>query len=126
MRQVGQIGGLALAALFTLGGCGEGPPPSSSSTEQAKVKGKVSHQGKPLPNVEVRFNAANVNRKSAPTVTATTKDDGSYEISTLVGGNSVSLGGEGLAKLKDSKAGYFSKPIDVKPGENPPFDIDVP
>jgi 5-hydroxyisourate hydrolase-like protein (transthyretin family) len=126
MRQFGRIGGLVVAVLFTLGGCGDGPPPASSSTEQAKVKGTVSHKGKPVADVEVRFNAANVNRKSAPTATATTKDDGSYEVTTLVGENTVSLGGAGLAKLKDAKAAYFSKPIDVKAGENPPFDIDAP
>ena len=55
----------------------------------------------------MRFNAANVNRKSAPTATATTMDDGSYEVTTLVGENSVSLAG--VARPKDSGREYFQQ-----------------
>lgn len=126
MRRLGRAGGFALAALFALGGCGgSGTPAASSSTEKATVKGKVTRQGKPLAKVEVRFNAANINRKSAPTATATTKDDGSYEVTTLVGENSVQLAGA-AANSKDAKINYFSKSLDVKSGENPPFDIEAP
>ena len=125
MRQIGQVGGLALAVCLTLGGCdgSGGAPTASSSTAQAKVKGTVTQKGKPLAKVDVKFNPANVNRKSAPSVTATTGDDGSYEITTLVGENTVSLGGAAMSK--DAKLMYFSKTIDVKAGDNP-FDITFP
>jgi hypothetical protein len=124
MRQAGWLGGLALAVLLTHGGCdGSGPPAASSSTEQAKVKGKVTRKGKPLAKVDVKLNPANVNRKSASTVTATTGDDGSYEVTTLVGQNTITLGGATAAK--DPKIMYFSKPVDVNAGDNL-VDIDIP
>ncbi len=124
MRQAGRLGGLALAALMALGGCdGSGAPAASSSTEQAKVKGKVSLKGKPLAKVEVTFNAANVNRKSAPSVSATSADDGTYELTSLVGDNTVSLGG--AAASKNGQLTYFSKSVNLKGGENT-FDIDIP
>jgi hypothetical protein len=126
MTQVGRLGGLILAAFFTLVGCdgsGGGGSSVSSSTEQAKAKGKVTYKGKPLAKIEVRFNPANVNRKSAATVTATTKDDGSYEITSLVGDNIVSLTGGVVSK--NPSLTYFSKPVDLTAGENS-IDIDVP
>lgn len=123
MRQVGRLGGLALAALFILGGCDSGAPPASSSTEQAKVKGKVTYKGKAMAKVEVKFNPANVNRKSAPTATATTGEDGTYEITTLVGENTITLGGPAVSK--NAALGYFSKTTDLKGGDNP-LDLDIP
>jgi hypothetical protein len=125
MRQVGRLGGLALAALFAFGGCdgSSGAPPASTSTEQAKAKGKVTYKGKPLANVEVKFNPANVNRRSAATVTAATGDDGSYELTSLVGENTVSLGGAAVSK--NAALNYFTKPVELKAGENS-VDLDIP
>lgn len=115
---------LALAALLALGGCGgSGAPAATSSKEPAKVTGKVSQKGKPLAKIEVKFNPANVNRKEAPMVSATTGADGSYEITSLVGDNTVTLGGAAMAK--NPKAVYFSKTVDLKPGDNT-VDLDVP
>ena len=125
MRQAGRPGGLALAVLLSLafGGC-DGPPRASSSTEQAKVKGKLTLQGKPLAKVEVRFNAANINRKSAPMATAVAGDDGSYELTTLVGANMISLGGAALSK-QSKKLAYFNKSVDLTAGENT-VDLPIP
>ena len=126
MRQVGRPGGLALAVLLALvfGGCGSGAPPASSSTEQAKVKGKVTLKGNPLGKVEVRFNASNINRKSAPAAMAVTNDDGSYEITTFVGENTITLGGAALSQHSKDLT-YFNKSVDVQSGENT-VDIDIP
>jgi hypothetical protein len=126
MRQVGRPGGLALAVLLALvfGGCGPGAPPASSSTEEAKVKGKVTLKGYALGKVEVRFNAANINRKSAPAAMAVTNDDGSYEITTFVGENTITLGGAALSK-RSKELAYFNKSFDVQSGDNT-FDIAIP
>jgi len=125
MRQVGRLGGLALAVLLALGGCdGSGAPSASSSTAQAKAKGKVTLNGKPLAKVEVRFNAANVNRKTAPTATAIAGDDGSYEVTTLVGENMISLGGPEVSK-HSKQLTYFSQSANLTAGENK-VDLDIP
>jgi hypothetical protein len=126
MTQVGRLGGLILAAFFTFGGCdgsGGGASPVSSSTDQAKAKGKVTYKGKPLAKVEVRFNPANVNRKSASTVTAMTGDDGTYTITSLVGDNIVTLSGATVSK--NPSLSYFTKLVDLSAGENS-VDVDVP
>jgi hypothetical protein len=125
MTHVGRLGGLILTVFFTLGGCdgSGGGSTASSSTEQAKAKGKVTYKGKPLANIEVVFNPVNVNRASAALVTATTGADGSYEITSLAGGNAVSLRGASVSK--NPSLTYFSKPVDLTAGENS-IDIDVP
>ena len=124
MRKVVRSGGLALTLLFALSGCdGGAPPPASASTQQATVKGTVTRKGKPLPKVQVMFNPANINRRSAPAVTATVGADGHYELTTLSGENSVSLVGPEAAKINTLSS--FNKSFDLKPGENT-VDLDVP
>ncbi len=125
MRQVVRLGGLALAAVFASAdcGCSDGTPSASSSTVQATVKGKVTHKGKPLAKVGVMFNPANVNRKSAASVTTTAGADGAYEITTLVGENTVSL--VGPVATKKPVLNYFNLAVDVKAGENA-IDLNVP
>ena len=126
MRQVGRLGGLALAALLALGGCdgSGGRPPASSSTEQAKVKGKVTLKGKPLAKVEVRFNPANVNRKSAPTATAIA------ERRRLLRGHDPRRREHRLPRRpggdqEPQQLTYFNKSVDVKAGENT-VDLAIP
>ena len=113
----------ALLLALALVGC-DGTPPASSSTDQAKVKGKLTLKGQPLAKVEVRFNAANINRKSAPTAMAITNDDGSYEITTLVGDNTISLGGAAVTRYSRQLA-YFNRSVDVQAGENT-VDLTIP
>ena len=105
-------------ALLSLGGCGN--PDTSSSTATGLVKGKVTLAGKPLAKTEIQFNPSNVNRKSAPVVTVAVKEDGTYEVTTLVGQNQVSLTGPGVAKVP--QLAYFTKTIDVQTGTN---DMDI-
>jgi hypothetical protein len=87
------------------------------------VKGKVTLKGKPLAKAEIRFNPANVNRRTAPTATATIGDDGSYEVTTLMGENTVTLVGRALRK--NARVQYTAKTLDVKEGENM-FDLLLP
>lgn len=95
-------------------------PRASSSTTQARVKGRVTVKGKPLARAEIRFNAANVHRKSAPMATATINADGSYEVTTLVGENTVTLNGPALRKNVGLQ--YAATTIEVREGENT-FDL---
>jgi hypothetical protein len=116
------IGLPLLAAVLFCFGCGGslGNSEASSSRTVASVKGKVIFKGKPLAKAEIRFNSANINRKSAATATATIGDDGSYEVSTLVGHNIVTLGGRALGK--NTRLQYTVKSFEVKEGENT-FDV---
>jgi hypothetical protein len=97
-------------------------PPANSSTTQARVKGRVTLAGKPLAAAEIRFNSANVLRKAAPTTTATIGADGRYEVTTLVGENTVTLGGQALRK--NTRLQYTARTLDVKEGENT-FDLSL-
>lgn len=125
MRGVPPLAALGVA-LF-LAGCGDsatGVPASAStaSTAEAKVSGTVKVGGKLANAGQVRFNPDNVNRKVGSRH-ANIGADGRYEITTLVGTNTVSLAGKAA---KDSpKAAYYSRPFDVQPGTNT-FDIDAP
>jgi hypothetical protein len=56
-------------------------------------------------------------------VIARTAADGSYEVSTLIGENTVSLGG--AAVRKNASLHYSSRTLDVKEGENT-FDLSLP
>ncbi|HEY2158830.1 MAG TPA: hypothetical protein VGH33_24575, partial [Isosphaeraceae bacterium] len=119
--------GLVLILTASLGSCGctgsGGAPSASSSITQARVKGRVTLKGKPLARAEIRFNPANIHRRTAPTATATTGDDGAYEVTTLVGENTVTLGGRALGKKAQSQ--YTAKTLDVVEGENT-FDLPLP
>ncbi len=124
MSQTGRTGGLALALLLalTLVGCGSGAPPVSSSMEEATVKGKVKQRGNPLAKLEVRFNASNINRQSS--AMAVTNDDGSYQVTTVVGENTITFGGPAVSKYSKQLI-YFNKSVDLQSGENT-VDIEVP
>jgi hypothetical protein len=106
-------------------GCGGlgSTPDTTSSTETGQVKGRVTVGGKPLAKAEVRFNPSNLNRKDAPAVIVPIKADGTYELTTLVGQNQISLAGPGVATIP--RLSYYSKPLDVKPGSNE-YDIAFP
>jgi ABC-type phosphate transport system ATPase subunit len=116
------------ASLIALIGCsGDGAPTNTpdgtSSMTKAQVKGKVTVEGKPLTDGEINFNAANVNRRTVGMVTEKIKPDGTFEVSTLVGNNVISLSGPTVSKTP--KLQYFSKSYDVKEGSND-LDIAVP
>jgi hypothetical protein len=121
-----RLDGLLLAVMCACCGCAEsgGALSASSSATPAKVKGKVTLKGKPLARAEIRFNSANVRRKTAPIATATIGDDGRYEVTTLVGENIITLDG-GSAHRKNTRLQYTVKTLDVKEGENT-FDLSLP
>ncbi len=111
---------IALAA--AVGGCGaQGKPPVNSSTTEAKVTGKVTVKGVLAKKGVVTFNPANYLRKTEAARDAPIRPDGTYEITTLVGENSVSVGGTGLPG--ETAYGFWT--YDVKGGTNT-YDIEVP
>jgi hypothetical protein len=115
--------GVVIATLISFCGCGDEVPPASSSMAQAQVKGRVTLKGQPLKNVEVNFNPANINRPTATKITSKVADDGSYEITTLVGDNTVTLSGAGIGN--NMQVQYFSKTFDVQAGTNS-LDLAIP
>jgi hypothetical protein len=120
--------GCVLAMPLASLACGiGGSPDATSSSATGLVKGKVIVSGKPLTKTktktELRFNPSNINRMDAPSAVAPVTADGTYEVTTLVGQNQVSLSGPGVAK--SPKLSYFTTVIDVKPGDNE-FDIEIP
>jgi hypothetical protein len=105
-----------VVALLPIGwGCGGGPPPVESSTEEAKVVGHVRIKGKPATRGMIVFDPTNVARKMAPVRKAEIKSDGTYSITALIGDNTVRVEGS-----EAEKAGvqFDSVAVDVHRGEN--------
>jgi hypothetical protein len=113
--RVGIVGLVAAALLPLSWGCGGGPPPVESSTEEAKVAGRVQIRGKPATGGMVVFDPTNVRRKMATVRKADIGPDGAYSITTLIGDNTVRVEG-----IEAEKAGvqFDMVTVDVKRGEN--------
>lgn len=114
------------AAVVLVGswGCsGDGPPSVSTSTDEATVKGTVTVRGKRLARGTVTFNPSNHLRKDAASRTADIAKDGTYSITTLVGGNVVSVQAPEVKKVPGLE--YEELSYDVQAGENT-FDIVLP
>ncbi len=113
----------ALSVAIALGaGCDNRPPVETSMTE-AMVHGKVIIRGKPVKGGRIWFDPANYLRKDAVARDAEVAEDGAYEITTLIGENSVRY--EGPATLKDRELDGAIKGFDVKAGDNQ-FDFNLP
>jgi hypothetical protein len=114
-----------LATAVACCGCdfGDSTPLARSSTTRAKVRGKVTFKGKPLAKVDIQFNPANINRPTAATARASIDKDGRYEVTTLVGDNTVTLSGPALRK--NTRLQYTARTLDAKEGENT-FDLALP
>ncbi len=126
MRRERTWAGLALASTLTIApwGCGgDSKPAVESSTAEAKVHGTVKARGKTVTGGEVVFNPANGARKDAAVRKAAIGKDGTYEITTLVGKNSVRISGPALEK--DPQLGYAGLSYVVKSGDNT-YDIELP
>jgi hypothetical protein len=121
IRQV--WGAVAVGLALSNTGCGGGAPPVSASSEQATVHGTVRIRGKAASKGTVSFNPANSARKSAPTATAEIGPDGTYRVTTLVGGNAITV--RTPETVKDRALSYFSEQLDVRRGDNA-HDITVP
>jgi len=124
-RSTRRRGGLLASTLATIvivsWGCGDGgKPPVSTSTTEAKVKGKVLVKGKPATSGVVSFDPSNYVRKMAPVNSATINPDGTYEVTTLVGKNTISFSGRSLGPYLN-----LTLSLDVQEGENT-FDIVLP
>ena len=119
------LAALMVGGLLAISGCEGGSPPSvTSATTEATVKGKVTLGGKPASGGEVVFDPSNYQRKMESARTAKIGADGTYTIKTLVGQNSIRLGGDAIQKQMPM-ATRRSWDLDVKGGDNT-FDIDVP
>lgn len=112
---------VAASWLVATWGCGDGSESVSTSRTEAKVAGKVTIMGKPATRGRVLFSAANSRRKDVAPRSAEIGKDGSYEIMTLIGGNSVSVDGTG----NPAAGTYNSRNIEVQSGTNT-LDLDLP
>lgn len=120
----------ALAAVFgTLLGCGSSDIPSqvSGSTEEAKIKGRVLVNGKPVKGGRLIFKVANANRPGAGSRTVQISPDGTYEVTTLVGQNYVET--SGVKELDSPKMRQFrddDAPLHIPSGGSESMDLNYP
>ena len=86
------VSGLVGSALLGLGmlGC-DGKPSVETSTTEAKVKGTVTIKGKVATKGKVVFDPSNYKRKNESVRQADISADGTYEITTLIGPNTVKV-----------------------------------
>ncbi len=114
---------VAAIGLVASSGCGEGSPPSvSSSSEKVNVKGTVTLNGKPLTSGLVMFDAANINRRDAPAAKLEIGKDGSYSGSTLIGENAVTVSGPAIGT---GQLSMNRKEVVLKAGDNV-LDVSLP
>jgi hypothetical protein len=106
---------LASACLAGVWGCGDSPPPVSTSRNEATVKGKVFVKGTPFSGGEISFDPSNNQRAEAPR-TATIGADGTYSLKTLVGDNWVTMRGEQTRSVPELQ--FAREKVDVKDGDN--------
>ena len=87
------------------------------------MTGRVTAAGKPVANGRVIFDPANVNRPSEQARTAEIGKDGTFEVTTLIGANRVTLAIPARASKKG--APYVQQVCEVQTGDNT-FDIAIP
>lgn len=119
---------VVLPVLFALGpivlaGCQGGTPAVETSKTEATVRGQVIVRGKPASGGQVWFDPANYRRKDVAAVSAEVTKEGTYEITTLIGENSVRY--EGPAVARDRELDGVAQGYVVKEGDNE-FDIVLP
>jgi hypothetical protein len=117
------ISSCTAACLAIGGGCGDRKPAAESSTAEATVKGTVTVLGKPATKGQVVFDPTNINRPDAKVRTAEIGAGGTYQATTLVGPNSVSIIVPRPSRPTEGMSPEFG--LDVKPGENT-LDISPP
>jgi hypothetical protein len=121
----------AIAGLFVLvcglvaSGCGSGAPYAEASRTEAKVTGRVVSQGKPVTKGQVVFDPANINRPNESARLAEIRKDGSYEVTTLIGANRVTVAIPGQPTRKKQVSPHVQLICEVHPGSNT-FDITMP
>ncbi len=110
------LGLVALVCAFAIVGCGSGAPYAEASLTEAVVSGRVTAEGKPVTKGQIIFDPANVNRRNERVRTAELRPDGSYEVTTLIGANRVTV----AVPLRATKGQYpyNQRTCDVKAGNN--------
>lgn len=104
-----------LLGLTIIPGCEDSKPSTSSSTTEATVKGSVLIDGKPVTSGDILFDASNYQRQM-PARSAPISKDGTYEIKTYLGENTIKLGG--AAARRSPIVQNMKRSLDVKAGEN--------
>lgn len=115
---------MLMMALIAGAGCGSGAPAVSTSKTEAKVRGKVVIRGKPVTKGLVWFDPANYRRKDALARSAEVTKEGTYEITTLIGENSVRYEGPATANSRELDGMILG--YDVKDSVDNQFDIVLP
>jgi hypothetical protein len=115
---------LGSALLACAWGCGGETPAVDTTTAETTVTGTVRIRGKPMAGGEIAFNPSNYKRADEGTRKATVGNDGTYSITTLLGRNTVRVFGPMVKE--EPELGYGVHIVEVKAGENPPFDIELP
>lgn len=113
---------MSATLLGSASGCGS-KPSVDASTAEATVSGSVKIRGKPMSQGEITFDPANYLRKDVSARTAKLKPDGTYEIKTLTGVNSVTVTGPAITA--EPELGYAGTTLDVHSGTNS-LDINLP
>ena len=103
------MGPAAATVAVSLWGCSDDRPAAEASRAEAKVTGTVKIHGKPMASGEITFNPANYQRDAEPRKAPI--KNGSYEITTLVGQNSVLVSGPEITR--EPELGYAAQSIDV-------------
>jgi len=115
--------GLVGPALLYLAGLGcESRPSVDTSTTEATVKGTVTIKGKPATKGNVVFDPSNYKRKDEQPRLSKIGPDGTYEIKTLVGPNTVKVDSPEAAKAAGL---YETYNYDVPSGTST-FDVVIP
>jgi hypothetical protein len=118
-----RILGLAMTGLLVAPwGCLDPRGSVPTSTEEATVKGTVIIKGKPATKGIVMFDPSNYKRKDAALRTTPLKNDGTYEIKTLVGLNTVKVTGPAA---EQAGSAYVNMQYDV-PAVGGTFNIELP
>ena len=112
----------ATALSLAAWGCSD-KPSVNSSTSEAKVTGTVKVNGKPMTSGTVTLDPSNYARANAEPRIGAIKSNGTYEVTTLVGKNTVRVAGPEITK--NPGLGYANETIDV-PSEGMTHDIVLP
>jgi hypothetical protein len=116
------LASVAAALSVAAWGCSDRPS-VVSSTAEAKVTGTVKVNGKPMTSGTVTLDPSNYARKDAEPRVGEIKSSGTYEVTTLVGKNTVRVAGPEITK--NPGLGYANETIDV-PSTGMTHDIVLP
>ena len=106
---------VASTALITLSGCEAPPPAAATSNTEVTVKGVVKVDATLASDGDVVFDPSNYQRQGVPRKAPIGKD-GSYSIKTLVGQNTIKLGGELARKYQNLQ--HKQQVYEVQNGDN--------